>query len=222
MIELAISLLAVPVFWALAEWRLGLLLCLATAILQDPLRKLTPDQPVLFVAFVGIVFVGACLGALARGITLAPTILFKRYRTLAVPMFLLLLLIILQAFNSYLRFGNLFLPAIGLLTYLLPFPSIIFAYQIVSRQGEFRINQFMKWYIVCIGFALTTVYLEFSGYDWPVLGQVGPKLIIFDQVTGAVLTSFVRFIPGIRDCSMACDDVGVLRSANDLIAKGNL
>ena len=52
MIELAISLLAVPVFWAIAQWRLGLLLCLATAILQDPLRKLTPDQPVLFVVFV--------------------------------------------------------------------------------------------------------------------------------------------------------------------------
>ena len=45
----------------------------------------------------------------------------------------------------------------------------------------------MKWYIVCITLALTTVYLEFSGYDWPVLGQVGTKLIIFDEATGAVL-----------------------------------
>ena len=40
------------------------------------------------------------------------------------------------------------------------------------------------------GLSLTTVYLEFSGYDWPVLGQVGPKLIIFDQVTGVILASF--------------------------------
>ena len=61
-IELAVSLLAVPVFWAFAQWRWGLLLCLATAILQDPLRKLTPDQPVLFVGFVGVVFGAACLG----------------------------------------------------------------------------------------------------------------------------------------------------------------
>jgi hypothetical protein len=55
-IEVAISLLAVPAFWAFAEWRLGLLLCLATAIVQDPLRKLTPDQPVLFIGFVAVVF----------------------------------------------------------------------------------------------------------------------------------------------------------------------
>ena len=70
MIELAISLLAIPVFCAFAEWRLGLLLCLATAILQDPLRKLTPDQPVFFVAFVAVVFGAACLGAWARGVPL--------------------------------------------------------------------------------------------------------------------------------------------------------
>ena len=176
MIELAISLLAVPVFWALAQWRLGLLLCLVTAILQDPLRKLTPDQPVFFVAFVAVVFGGACLGALARGIPLTPNVLFKRYRLLAMPFSLLLLLIIVQAFNSYLRFDNLMIPLMGLLTYVLPFLSIVFAYQLVFRQGEFRIDQFMKWYIVCISLALTTVYLEYSGYDWPVLGQVGPEL----------------------------------------------
>ena len=36
---LAISLVVAAAFWAFAEWRLGLLLCLATAILQDPLEK---------------------------------------------------------------------------------------------------------------------------------------------------------------------------------------
>ena len=65
-IELAILLLAVCVFWAFADWRLGLLLCLATAILQDPLRKLTPDQPVYFVGFVGVVFAAAFIGALVQ------------------------------------------------------------------------------------------------------------------------------------------------------------
>jgi len=185
--ELAISLAAVLVFWALAEWRLALLLCLGTAVLQDPLRKLTPDQPVFFVVLVGAVFVAACIGALARGTALAPNVLFKRYRQLAAPFLTLLLLIIVQAFNSYLRFDNPMIPLIGLLTYVLPFTSIVFAYQLVSRQGELSINRFMKWYVVCIALALTTVYFEFSGYDWSILGQVGEKLIIYDEVTGAVL-----------------------------------
>jgi hypothetical protein len=183
---LVISLLAVAVFWAFAEWRLGLLLCLATAILQDPLRKLTPDQPVLFVVFVGMVFGAACLGAFASGMPLTPKVIFARYRQFATPFSLLLLLIIVQAFNSLLRFGNPMLPAIGLLTYLLPFPSIVFAYQLALRGGESRIYQFMKWYVVCIGLVLTTVYLEFSGYDWPVFGQVGGNLAIYDKYIGLI------------------------------------
>src|SRR5262249_3115155 len=156
--------------------------------MQDPLRKLTPGQPVLFVGFVGVVFGAACLGAWARGIPVIPKSIFEQHRQLAMPMSFLLLLIIVQAFNSYLRFDNPMLPLIGLLTYLLPLLSVAFAYQLVVRQGEIRIYQFMKWYIVCVSFALTTVYLEYAGYDWSVLGQVGARFIIFDE-TGKVLKS---------------------------------
>jgi hypothetical protein len=190
MFALAISLLAIPVVWAVAEWRIAMVLCLATAILQDPLRKLTPDQPVLFVVFVGAVFAGACLGALARGIPLGPNILFKRYRQLAAPFLLLLLLIIVQAANSYLRFDNLFIPSIGLMTYVLPLISIVFAYQLVFRQGEFRIDQFMVWYIVCIFIALITVYLEFLGYRSLALGQVGEAFLIYDATSGHLIPSY--------------------------------
>jgi hypothetical protein len=186
-IELAIGLLAFAVLLALAEWRLALLLCLATAILQDPLRKLAPDQPVVFVVFVGVVFGAACVGALARGNRWNLKSIIGHDRRLAIPLSILLLIIIVQAFNSYLRFDNLSMTLIGLATYLLPIPSIALAYQLVFRQGEFRINQFMKWYIVCITLVLTTVYLEFSGYNWPVLGQVGEKLIIYDATSGAIL-----------------------------------
>ena len=58
-----VAWLAIPVFLAFAKWRWGLLLCVVTAILQDPIRKITPDQPLFFVVFVGIVFAAACLGA---------------------------------------------------------------------------------------------------------------------------------------------------------------
>ena len=188
-IELAISLLAVPVFLAFAEWRNALLLCLATAVVQDPLRKLTPDQPVLFVVFVGVVFCAACFGASARGNPLTSNDILRRYPQFAMPFWLLMLIIILEAFNSYVRFGNIFISGIGLLAYVLAFPSIVFAYRLVIREGEFSINQFMKWYIVIIVLSLTTVYLEFAGYNWPILGQVGPKFIIYDETTGALLPS---------------------------------
>jgi hypothetical protein len=189
-IGLAITLLAVPVIWAFAEWSVGPLLCLATAIMQDPLRKITPSQPLFFVGFVGVVFAAMCFGAVARGVPLNLKSLLGRYRQLALPISLLLLLIFAEALNSYLRLENPMITLLGLLTYLLPLPSIVCAYQWVGRQGQVRISQFMTWYIVCVGLALITVYLEYSGYQWPVLGSVGLRLLVFDRVTGQPLPSF--------------------------------
>jgi hypothetical protein len=187
MIALGVSLLAIPVFAAFVKWRWGLLLCVATAILQDPIRKITPNQPVFFIAFVGVVFAAACLGAVVKGVPLTPGSVVGRYRRVAMPMTVLLLLIILQAFNSFVRFENPMITAIGLLTYLLPLPSFVFAYQLVVRGGENRIRQFILAYLVLTGLALTTVYLEYAGYDWSVLGQVGGNLRIFDERTGLIV-----------------------------------
>src|SRR5262249_40152257 len=41
---------------------------------------------------------------------------------------------------------------------------------------------------VVIGLSLTTVYLEYSGYAWSVLGQVGPRLVIYDKITGILFS----------------------------------
>jgi hypothetical protein len=105
------------------------------------------------------------------------------------PFSLLAFIIIMEAVNSFVRFENPMITGLGLLTYVLSFLSVSFAYQLASHQGEFRIAQFIKWYVISVTLTLTTVYLEFSGYDWSVLGQVGPKLIIFDQTTGVILPS---------------------------------
>jgi hypothetical protein len=186
-VELVLLLLAIPVFFAFSDWRSGLLWCVVTAILQDPLRKITPDQPAFFIVFPGIVFAAACLGAMARGVPLTPGGVVARHRRVAIPMTLLLLLIILQAFNSFVRFDSPMIMVIGLLTYLLPLPSFVFAYQLVLRRGEASIRQFVKVYLLLILLALTTVYLEYSGFDWSVLRPVGIKLLVFDQMTGKVL-----------------------------------
>ena len=99
----------------------------------------------------------------------------------------MLILIILEAFNSYVRFGNPAISLIGLLTYLLPLPAVVFAYQLVVREGLAPVYQFMKAYVVCIGLALTTVYLEYAGYDWPVFGQVGGNLLMYDIYVGVII-----------------------------------
>ena len=118
---------------------------------------------------------------------MSPYKVFGGYPRLARPMWILLLLIILEAFNSYARFGNPVISLIGLLTYLLPLPAIVFAYQLVVREGVTPIYQFMKAYVVCTGLALTTVYLEYAGYDWPVFGQVGANMIMYDKTVGVII-----------------------------------
>ena len=133
---------------------------------------------------------GSLPGGLGQGVPLAPSSIFGSDRRIAMPMWLLLLLIIFQAFNSYTRFGNPMITLIGLLTYLLPLPSIVFAYQLVRRGGEARIHQFMTGYLLCTMLALTTVYLEYAGYDWPVLGQVGGALPIYDQYLDGIIIPY--------------------------------
>ena len=187
MIALAIFLLAIAACWAFLDWRFGLPLCIVTAILQDPIRKLVPDQPVIFVTFVGIVFAAACLGATVCGVALTPNQIFGRFRRIVTPIPILLLLIVLEAFNSLYHFDNPMLTTIGLLNYLLPLPAIVFAYQLVRRGGEAPIHQFVRVYLIFAIVALITVYLEYAGYDWPVFGQVGAGLRIYDKYLGAEL-----------------------------------
>jgi len=52
---------------ALADWRKGLLACIAVGFVQDPLRKLWPGEPVYLTALVGVVFAAAALGAAFLG-----------------------------------------------------------------------------------------------------------------------------------------------------------
>jgi hypothetical protein len=188
MIELSIALLAIPTLWAFAAWRYAMTLCIVTAILQDPLRKLTPDQPVLFVGSVAAVFGAACLGAMSGGVSLGLGNIRNIDRGMTRPIRLMVILIMVEALNSLQNFGNLMLPAIGLMTYLLPLPAILFGYQLACRAGAASVHRFMSTYLFCFMLALTTVYLEYAGFDWGILGQVGGGLPLYDRVLGILVS----------------------------------
>ena len=48
--------LALAFVVALADWRKGLVACIAVGFLQDPLRKLWPGESIYLSALVGVVF----------------------------------------------------------------------------------------------------------------------------------------------------------------------
>src|SRR5262249_36288804 len=88
------------------------------------------------------------------------------------------------------HFNNPMIVLVGLLTYLLPLPSIIFAYQLVVRTGFAPVHHFIRSYVVLIMLALITVYLEYAGYDWSVFGQVGGTVMFYDKYLNGILLSY--------------------------------
>jgi len=191
MIEIAFLTLAIIAFAAFANWRWGLALCVLMAIVQDPLRKLIPEQPVYFVVFVGVVFGAALLSAMVAKVPLKPGSINGWRYYVGKPFLLFIVLVILQALHSFIRFGNPMMTGIGLLSYFAPLPAVIFGYQFALRRGMKGLTGWMWFYITMASLALSGVYLEFIGFDWTVLGEVGEGLIIYD--VGTALKAYSGF-----------------------------
>jgi hypothetical protein len=190
-LDLALGALVVMALLALSDWRLGLPLCAAMAVLQDVLRKLTPGEPAYFVLFTGVVFTAAAIGAVMQGKRLAPHVIPGWRTYVGLPFVLFVVLVILQAAHSYIRFGLPQMTIIGLIAYLAPVPAMVFAYQLALRSKLSGLRTWSWVYVAVAGLALSGVYLEYAGLPWRVLGEVGQGLTIYD--VGTVLKAYSGF-----------------------------
>lgn len=178
--ELALVLLFFAALLAVGSWRSGLVLCTLTAILQDPMRKLTPGEPVYFVVLVGVVFGAAWIGALMSRVPLQPNSIRGWHQQVGVPFALFLIFALVQAAHSFARFGSVPMTGIGLLSYFAPLPAIVFAYQYAVRFDLLGVTRWMWFYVVVASLSLSGVYFEYIEVDWTALGEVGEGLIIYD------------------------------------------
>jgi len=183
-------LLLLAIVATFADWRRGLFVVIPIALLQDPLRKLTPGEPVVYILLAGLVLGTAVLTASMSGISLLPKQIWGWRRYLSLPFGFLIGIILLQAINSLTRFGNVFIPLIGLLAYLTPFVALGLVYQTLLRSPEYSLNKFLRFYVMCVSVWLTTILLQFVGYDWAILGEVGQGLVIFDRYSGSMLRAY--------------------------------
>ena len=163
---------------AFRNWRDGFALCVLTALLQDPARKMVPDQPVYFVILVGVVFGAAWLGAMTTRVSLAPGKMLGWRQHVGLPFAIFIAVVLLQASHSLASFHNPAMTGIGLLSYLAPIPAIALAYRFALSRGDAGLRRWMKFYVIAATLALGTVYLEFSGFDWRALGEVGSGVLI--------------------------------------------
>ncbi len=180
MTEMTILIPVAMVVIAIGNWRSGLGMLIATALLEGPLRKLAPDQPVHFVLLPAVVFGAMILSAMVSGVSIRTGTIAGWSRHVALPFAVYAGWILLQALNALSTTGSLVVPIYGILVYLGPIAAIAFAHQAALRMGFLGVEEFLWRYGFWAGLTMLTVYLEASSFDWTVLGEVGEGITITD------------------------------------------
>lgn len=135
MLTVGLTIFALACFTAVFKWRWALIICVIVGLLQNPLRKITPGAPVVYVGFVAMAFASAYLGALIANVRLTPSVIHGWRQDLR-----LLHAIRWRAMDSGDRrirpFGSLMLPLIGMIFYVAPILAVTFAYELAIRIGS--------------------------------------------------------------------------------------
>lgn len=191
MTQLTMALLLTAGLLSLLDWRKGLMMCVLVGIAQDPLRKLAPGQPVYYVLLVGVVFGMAWLRAASMRIPLGPSVIQGWKQNLKAPFSLFVGLVAAQAMHSFVRYDSALMAGIGLLVWLAPIPAVVLAYQFAARRGILGVRRWMLIYVLLALASLSGVYLEYVGFQWRVLGEIGEGQTIYDL--GTVLKAHSGF-----------------------------
>jgi hypothetical protein len=189
--ELTIGVMLMAGLLTLLDWRKGLVICIFIGLAQDPLRKLAPNQPIYYVILVGVIFGIAWVRAALMRVPLGPSVIHGWQKSLKIPFSLFFALVAVQAMHSFARYGSAKMAAIGVLVWLAPVPAVVLAYQYAVRRGILAVRQWMLIYVLVALVPLSGVYLEYMGFDWRTLGEIGEGQIIYD--VGTVLKAYSGF-----------------------------
>src|SRR5437867_2587861 len=91
------ALLTVSLALCVVNWRAGITICLLVGFLQDPLRKITPGEPVFFTALVGAPLFATLVGAHLRKVRLSFRPVHSWNQVLRTPLKLFILLVVIQS-----------------------------------------------------------------------------------------------------------------------------
>jgi hypothetical protein len=190
-----VTLLLLLLFGALAlallsgDWRLGLLLTVVIGFAQDPIRKLTPGQPGLYVGLALVAFT-ACAFVLwqRRQGRFELPLMFPATPSLRRSLPAFVLLIALQAVNALVRWGIPTRTLIGVGFYLAPLMGIWVGFQLGRFQPFLR--RLLQLYLFGTALFGFTALLDYLGTETPLFDAVGGGQLIHFRygfyTTGAI------------------------------------
>ena len=181
------TLFLVLIFLALAlallsgDWRTGLLITVLIGFVQDPIRKLTPGQPGLYVGLALVAFIAcAFLLWLQHQGRFELLWMFPATPTLRRWLPVFVLLIALQAFNALARWGIPLRTLIGVGFYLAPLLGIWVGFQLGRFQPFLR--TLLRFYLLAtVLFGLTAL-----------IDHLGAESSLFDAVGNGQIITFRR------------------------------
>lgn len=172
---LLFCVVAMASFYAITNWRAGVFLWLMIAILQDPIRKITPGTPVYLTVSFAPIYLATFLGMLQAGKSLREMPAKYRdlnlsYRALMLCVFCSLVLVLLGGKQSYLR------SLLGAMTYVGGVPAVLVGYFLLKDRPQILDHLFIA-FAIMTSLMLIGVPLENSGYrfEMPLLGTIAMK-----------------------------------------------
>lgn len=159
------------------DWRSGLLLTVVIGFAQDPIRKLTPGQPGLYVGFALIAFVGSAFALYQRrGSRLELSTMLVSNPSLIDWYNYLVLLLLLQSANALMRWGLPLRVLIGVGFYISPLIGLWVGFQLGRDQRTLRI--FLQLYLALTCIFAITAFLDYRGVSSPFFQAIGKGLVI--------------------------------------------
>lgn len=173
MILVTLAVTLVMAMAILSDWRRALPWLFGIGVLQDVLRKLTPNVPATYILWIGAMFALVALMAYSQGA------LRGRWRALALgdaglrqAWSLFALVVVAQAAHAVLRWGNPLIGALGIAFYLGPVLALMVG--MAYARSLDQIDRLLGTYVLIMVPAVLTVYLSADyGAQWPVLREVG-------------------------------------------------
>ena len=161
------------------DWRLGLLLTVVIGFAQDPIRKLTPGQPGLYVGLALVAFAASAfvLWQRRQGRFELP-LMFPAAPALQRWLPVFVMLIALQALHAFALWGGPIRILIGVGFYLAPLIGLWVGFQLGRFQPFLR--RLLQLYLAATALFGFTALLDYLGTESP----------LFDAVGGAPLIHF--------------------------------